>query len=82
MEGKYKLSHKDNILTWKQVFEKEIYVWSQLKHPNVLDLLGYAVDEMGFPLLISKWMENGSAWDYIRKHPHLSVSYIRQLVRT
>ena len=39
-------------------FEKEIYVWSKLKHPNVLPLLGYAFDaDTGYPMLISPWME-------------------------
>ncbi|KAL5512635.1 hypothetical protein ACEPAG_3288 [Sanghuangporus baumii] len=39
---------KKNIRT---LFEKEIYVWSKLRHKNILSLLGYAFDaETGFPL--------------------------------
>lgn len=63
-----------------QLFEKEIYVWSKLKHDNILPLLGYAFDDRtGFPMLVSKWMINGSAWDYVRKNPDLGV--VMQLVR-
>ena len=36
-----------------QLFKKEIDVWSNLKHVNVLPLLDHAVDEEGFPLLVS-----------------------------
>ena len=55
---------------YSQIFEKEIYVWSKLQHPNVLPLLGFAFDnDTGYPMLISEWMENGSAWEYINKTP-------------
>ena len=50
-------------------FEKEIYVWSKLKHPNVLPLLGYAFDaDTGYPMLISQWMEHGNALSYVRSN--------------
>ncbi|KAL5504703.1 hypothetical protein ACEPAH_7366 [Sanghuangporus vaninii] len=52
-----------------QLFEKEVYVWSKLKQENILPLMGYAIDAMtGFPLLVSEWMENGSAWTYVNSH--------------
>lgn len=47
-----------------QLFEKEIYIWAKLSHVNVLPLLGYALNKFGYPLLVSEWMVNGSAWDY------------------
>ena len=51
-----------------QIFEKEIYVWSKLQHPNILPLLGFAFDiDTGYPMLISEWMENGNALAYVRK---------------
>lgn len=58
-----------NILFLCQLFEKEIYVWSKLDHPNVLPLLGYAfANEFKYPLLVSEWMDKGSAWSYVRAH--------------
>lgn len=57
-----------------QLVEQEIYVWSKLRHPNIHSLLGFALDPVtGFPLLISKWMENGSAWMYVNSNPHCNV---------
>lgn len=53
-----------------KLFEKEIYVWSKLRHENILPLLGFAVDQTtGYPLLVSEWMNNGSAWTYVNSHP-------------
>ncbi|KAL5504702.1 hypothetical protein ACEPAH_7365 [Sanghuangporus vaninii] len=65
---------KEDIKTSHQLFEKEIYVWSKLDHENILPLMGYSIDIMtGFPLLVSRWMENGSAWTYVNSHPNPDV---------
>ena len=62
-------------------FEKEIYVWSKLKHPNVLPLLGYAFDaDTGYPMLISQWMERGNALSYIRVND-IPIHRVMDLVR-
>ena len=38
-----------------QQFDKEVYVWSKLSHPNILPFLGFAIcKETRFPLLISE----------------------------
>ncbi|KAG9109089.1 hypothetical protein FRC07_008368, partial [Ceratobasidium sp. 392] len=47
---------------------RELYYWSKLKHENVLKLLGFAMFQ-GQLAMISRWMENGTLNDYIRKHP-------------
>lgn len=71
-----------NCRTFHQLFEQEIYVWSKLNHPNVLPLLGYAFcGSTGYPLLISNWMRDGTAWSYVKANPQLTVSDIRDLVR-
>ncbi|KAL5522392.1 hypothetical protein ACEPAG_8408 [Sanghuangporus baumii] len=58
----------------KTLFEKEIYVWSKLDHPHVLPLLGYAfANEYRYPLLISEWMDRGSAWSYVRAHVQCDI---------
>ncbi|KAL5483006.1 hypothetical protein ACEPAI_8235 [Sanghuangporus weigelae] len=65
---------KDDIET---LFTKEIYVWSKLSHCNILPLLGYAIDKSTeFPMLISEWMENGSAWKYVTSHPDCDIMYL------
>ncbi|PAV14648.1 WD40 domain containing protein [Pyrrhoderma noxium] len=52
------------------LFEKEVSVWSNLQHTNITPLLGFTFEiRTGYPLLISEWMENGSAWEYINKTP-------------
>lgn len=65
----------------QQLFEQEVYVWSKLKHPNVLELLGYAFcDDTGYPILISEWMRHGTAWSYVRKNDQLKLSDVWLLV--
>ena len=64
-----------------QMFEKEVYAWSKVKHENVLELLGYVFDETtGFPLLVSRWMPNGTAWDYVKKNRGITLSEVKALV--
>jgi len=45
---------------------KEIRIWSDLEHPNVLPLLGYRI-EGDYPSLVSSWMEKGSLREYMLK---------------
>ena len=66
-----------------QLFETEVYVWSKLKHPHVLDLLGFVTcEDTGYPLLISEWMVNGTAWNYVQGNPGLSLAEIVSIVRS
>lgn len=61
-------------VSWPQVFEKEIYVWSKFNHPNVARLLGYAFHSHdNSPFLVSPYMDGGSAWDYVNKNPKEDV---------
>ncbi|KLO07119.1 kinase-like protein [Schizopora paradoxa] len=43
---------------------REIRVWSELYHPNILPILGYCI-EGDYPSLISTWMLNGSLREYM-----------------
>ncbi|KAG9082428.1 hypothetical protein FS749_006848 [Ceratobasidium sp. UAMH 11750] len=47
---------------------RELYIWSRLKHDNVLPLLGLAQyrDQMA---MISPWMDNGTLLEYIERNP-------------
>ncbi|KAG8895995.1 hypothetical protein FRC01_012083, partial [Tulasnella sp. 417] len=47
---------------------REIYVWAELDHPQVLELLGFAFDNRT-PCLISPWCENGTLQEYLQKNP-------------
>ncbi|KDN36900.1 hypothetical protein RSAG8_10519, partial [Rhizoctonia solani AG-8 WAC10335] len=49
---------------------KELTVWSKLKHPNVLSLLGICVlgGEIG---MVSEWMPNGNVTEYAVNHPEV-----------
>ncbi|KAG9035055.1 hypothetical protein FS837_002067 [Tulasnella sp. UAMH 9824] len=52
---------------WKWL-AREIYVWAELGHPKVLELLGFAIED-GTPCLISPWCDNGTLEVYLRKFP-------------
>ena len=60
---------------------QEAIVWRQLNHPNVLPLKGYAFDEHKYPLFVSEWMDNGSAWRYVTERPGMSPRELLRLVR-
>ena len=64
-----------------QLFETEVYVWSKLKHPHILDLLGIVTcEDTGYPLLLSEWMVNGTAWNYVQDNPQLPFVEIMSIV--
>lgn len=53
-----------------QVLARELEIWAKLRHPNVLPLLGYIVDDDArYPALISEWMSNGTVLQYCIAHP-------------
>ncbi|KAG9049105.1 hypothetical protein FS837_011117 [Tulasnella sp. UAMH 9824] len=47
---------------------REIRVWVALDHPNVLELLGFALED-GIPCLISPWCKHGTLGEYLHKYP-------------
>jgi hypothetical protein len=48
-----------------QRFCKEVVGWKSLRHPNVLPLLGVAVDETRFAM-VSEWMVNGHINGFVK----------------
>ena len=62
-----------------QSLAKEIRVWSTLIHPNILPLLGFII-EGGYPSLVSEWMDNGTASQYVKDHPECDLVAIVSLV--
>jgi len=45
-------------------FARELRIWSELDHPNVLPLLGYI--KSGYPVFVSEWMRDGSLGDCLK----------------
>ena len=58
---------------------KEIRVWSNLHHQNVLMFLGYALEGGDYPLLVSEWMENGTVQTYVQRNK-LSIKELLPIV--
>ncbi|QRV74275.1 Tyrosine kinase catalytic domain protein [Ceratobasidium sp. AG-Ba] len=47
---------------------RELYTWSRLKHPNILELIGLAQFQH-YVAMISPWMSNGTLLEYIKRNP-------------
>ncbi|KAG8921590.1 hypothetical protein FRC01_000177 [Tulasnella sp. 417] len=46
---------------------RELNIWAKISHPNVVDLIGYYIDDRyESPLLISALMTNGNVSEYIK----------------
>lgn len=54
----------------------EMAIWSQLRHRNVVEFMGYRMDGSKGPALISRWMENGTAFQYVANHPETDVALL------
>jgi serine/threonine protein kinase len=50
-----------------QRFYKEVLVWKQLRHPNVLPFQGVATSLFPF-CMVSHWMANGNIVEYIEMY--------------
>ena len=55
-----------------QAFRRELLIWGELEHNNVLPLLGIMMME-GFPCMVSEWMENGTMNAYLKDHTDTNV---------
>ena len=44
-----------------------------MDHVNILRLLGYVDEHKTFPSLITEWMENGNARQYLRLNSHARI---------
>ncbi len=55
-----------------QYLTREMGIWSILKHPHILEFLGFAVEEEGCDVrgvLISVWCSNGNVTEYLKENP-------------
>ena len=52
-----------------QEFCREAVTWRHLRHPNVIPLLGAALDtQMPRFALVSEWMDNGNINNFLKNH--------------
>ena len=72
-------AHKDCL---RQLIAKEIRVWASLSHPNVLKLLGYILEENGFPSLISEWIGEGTVLEYVKNRPETNTVPLVRITRS
>lgn len=49
-----------------QDFCREAVTWRQLRHPNIIPLVGVTVNSRRFAM-VSEWMENGNVMEFIGK---------------
>lgn len=55
-------------MTFLQRLAREINVWAKIRHPNIVELIGYYLDDKyESPLLISALMPNGDVLEYINR---------------
>ncbi len=66
-----------------QNIAKEIRIWSELIHPNILPILGYCL-EGDYPSLVTKWMAKGSLREYmpnLDKNPEETMSMVMHVTK-
>lgn len=64
-----------------KIILRELRIWSSLKHPNILPLLGFVMHG-NYPAFVSLWMVNGSLRTYMQNKPKFSLSYMaREIAR-
>lgn len=80
-------SEIDTPPTSLQRLERETAVWSRLHHPNILPFIGlFTLHSKTF--MVSLWMANGHAFDYVQKHPRADrprivyCSHMRRLLES
>ena len=47
-------------------------IWKDLNHPNIVELIGYAIEGRGSDMkaaLVSKWCANGDIVKYLNDNP-------------
>ena len=51
-------------------FARELKIWTELSHHNVLPCLGFA-EYNNSPALVSEWMENGNVIEFLTKNDNV-----------
>jgi serine/threonine protein kinase len=56
---------------------RELRLWANLNHPNVLAFLGFTLVERS-PSLVSEWMDNGTVLEYVKRNAQTSAAVMVQ----
>jgi len=60
----------------RQSLEDQLEIWCALKHPNIVDFLGFSYD-VPFPAaIILPYFADGNSLDYIKKYPTADVLHL------
>ncbi|KAJ7343057.1 kinase-like domain-containing protein [Mycena albidolilacea] len=71
-----KSSDRDSTQAQLQRLTREVHVWRQQRHANVLPFLGlYDIDE-ACPFLISPFLNSGHVGQYLGNHPHANRNHL------
>ncbi|KAL5519856.1 hypothetical protein ACEPAG_1516 [Sanghuangporus baumii] len=77
-QGKVKVAIKrlqirlDRSARFARWIEREMKIWSQLDHRNILPFLGYMF-EKDWPALISEWMDLGTLRNFMESHSKIDI---------
>ena len=65
-----------------QSFKREVLLWKQLDHVNILPLFGITLID-GVPCTVAEWMENGTMDTYLAVHTNVDIlGLVRALPRS
>ena len=68
------MTFEDILLTLSKRLKREMKIWADLKHHNIVPFLGwmFCLDDDGVieASLISDWCEGGDARRYLKMHPY------------
>ncbi|KAF9007506.1 kinase-like domain-containing protein [Cyathus striatus] len=53
----------------KKRLNREVYVWTKLKHPNIAQFYGVTFHIGGRPAIVMLWYANGTVPSYLKSHP-------------
>ncbi len=73
------MTFEDALLTPSKRLKREMKIWADLKHPNVVPFLGWMFCLDGGAIeasLVSAWCEGGDVEQYLKMHPDADRRYM------
>ncbi|KAG6904828.1 hypothetical protein DXG01_006865 [Tephrocybe rancida] len=66
--------YQDKIDDLLKVFSKEVVLWGQLSHKNILPIYGlFRFDKKSRLCIVSPWMKNGDIVAYLKVNPNVNI---------
>ncbi|KAJ2924641.1 hypothetical protein H1R20_g12446, partial [Candolleomyces eurysporus] len=63
----------------KKRLNREMYVWRRLRHPNIAEFYGVALQFDIRPCIVMKWYKNGTAREYLKTYPEYRMAMVRDI---